>query len=275
MRLCVERGISPTQMCKETGISTGMPTRWKQGFEPSSRSIARIAQYFNIDPEYFAGDGNYEKCEFWETYKELCAKKGVSPSGAAKEMGFSSGMVAFWKQGRTPRADTLKKISLYFNVPPEYLLGKEERKDPRKESSPFSSVSVVAYPIIGRVRAGYGMEPVEENSDEITYIPSNLIRGHAQGDFFCLRVVGDSMQPKFAPGDIVLVERATSVDSGTLAVVLYDGEDATIKKVRYMPGQDWIELIPENPKYKTLHLEGAQLSDCKVLGKVKMRMTMY
>lgn len=208
---------------------------------------------------------------FWDVYTELCLKRGVSPTGAAKEMGFSSGMAAFWKQGRTPRADTLKKIALYFNVSTEYLLGESTQND----ASPFSSVSVVAYPIIGRVRAGYGMEPVEENSDEITYIPSNLIRGHAQGDFFCLRVVGDSMQPKFAPGDIVLVERATSVDSGTLAVVLYDGEDATIKKVRYMPGQDWIELIPENPKYKTLHLEGAQLSDCKVLGKVKMRMTMY
>lgn len=212
---------------------------------------------------------------FWSVLLELCKEKGVSPNHVAGEIGLSSASVTYWKNGSIPRSLTLSKLADYFDVTPEYLLGKEERKEPRKESSPFSSVSVVAYPIIGRVRAGYGMEPVEENSDEITYIPSNLIRGHAQGDFFCLRVVGDSMQPKFAPGDIVLVERATSVDSGTLAVVLYDGEDATIKKVRYMPGQDWIELIPENPKYKTLHLEGAQLSDCKVLGKVKMRMTMY
>ena len=208
---------------------------------------------------------------FYDVFIELCAKNNVSPSKVASDCGISNGMPSHWKRGNIPSSVTLVKLAKYFGVTPEYLLG----KDPRKESSPFSSVSVVAYPIIGRVRAGYGMEPVEENSDEITYIPSNLIRGHAQEDFFCLRVVGDSMQPKFAPGDIVLVERATSVDSGTLAVVLYDGEDATIKKVRYMPGQDWIELIPENPKYKTLHLEGAQLSDCKVLGKVKMRMTMY
>lgn len=115
---------------------------------------------------------------FWDILVELCKEKEVYPNRVAADIGLSSASVTSWKNGSVPRSLTLSKLADYFNVTPEYLLGKEERKDPRKESSPFSSVSVVAYPIIGRVRAGYGMEPVEENSDEITYIPSNLIRGH-------------------------------------------------------------------------------------------------
>lgn len=212
---------------------------------------------------------------FWNILLELCKEKGVSPNHVARAIGLSSASVTYWKNGSIPRSLTLSKLADYFDVTPDYLIGKTTQRETRKESSLFESVSVLPYPIIGRVRAGYGMEPVEETSDEVTYIPSNLIRGHNKEDFFCLRIVGDSMEPKFSPGDIVLVERVTSVDSGSLAVVLYDGEDATIKKVRYMPGEDWLELIPENPKYQTLHLEGSQLSECKVLGKVKMRMTMY
>ena len=63
---------------------------------------------------------------FYDRYKELCAKKGVSASKAAQEIGIEKSLVPKWKQkGFTPRAETLNKIAAYFNVTTDYLLGQD------------------------------------------------------------------------------------------------------------------------------------------------------
>lgn len=69
-------------------------------------------------------------------------------------------------------------------------------------------------------------------------------------------------------GDTLLCLRTDSVDSGTYAVILYDGDEATVKKVNYVQGEDWLELVPINPMYKTRRIEGADLQLCRTIGKV-------
>ena len=76
------------------------------------------------------------------------------------------------------------------------------------------------------------------------------------------------MHPKLLDGDKILCKRTTSVDSGSLAVILYNGDEATIKRVNYVPGEDWLELIPSNPEYTTKRIEGTDLEQCRVIGKV-------
>lgn len=76
------------------------------------------------------------------------------------------------------------------------------------------------------------------------------------------------MYPKLIEGDTILCKRCNSVDSGDLAVILYNGDEATVKKVNYVIGQNWLELIPINPEYTTKRIEGADLEQCRVLGKV-------
>ena len=95
-----------------------------------------------------------------------------------------------------------------------------------------------------------------------------MLRGHKKEDFFVLRVKGNSMYPKLIDGDNILCQRCSSVDSGDTAVVLYDGNEATVKQVRYKQGEDWLELIPVNPEYETKRIEGLDLEQCRVLGKV-------
>lgn len=101
------------------------------------------------------------------------------------------------------------------------------------------------------------------------YIPYEWLRGHNPNNFFVLRVKGDSMYPDFQDGDCVLVHRQSSVDSGTVAVMLYDGEIATLKKVRYKKNESWVELIPRNPEYQTKRIENWDLNECRVLGEVR------
>ena len=125
------------------------------------------------------------------------------------------------------------------------------------------------YPVIGEVAAGYGSEAVEEETGDYEYIPLEWLRGHNPDNFFVLRVKGDSMYPDFQDGDCVLVHRQTSVDSGAVAVMLYDGEIATLKKVRYKKNESWVELIPRNPEYQTKRIENWDLNECRVLGEVR------
>lgn len=61
---------------------------------------------------------------FWNTFYNLCHMKRMSPNRVAKELGFSSGSVTSWKQGRIPHYDTLLKLSDYFGVSIDYLLGR-------------------------------------------------------------------------------------------------------------------------------------------------------
>ena len=61
---------------------------------------------------------------FWEKFSELCKSKGVSANGVAKTLGIASGTVTAWKNGRVPHHGTLIKISEYFDVSVDYLLGK-------------------------------------------------------------------------------------------------------------------------------------------------------
>ena len=126
-----------------------------------------------------------------------------------------------------------------------------------------------SYPVIGEVAAGFGSEAVEEETGDYEQIPLEWLRGHNPDNFFVLRVKGDSMYPDFQDGDHVLVHRQNSVDSGTVAVMLYDSEVATLKKVRYKSGEDWVELIPRNPEYQTKRIENWDLNECRVLGEVR------
>lgn len=62
---------------------------------------------------------------FWNNFVSLCAQKGVSPSRAATELGFSTGTVAWWKKGRHPRDTALIKIADYFGVTVADLLSED------------------------------------------------------------------------------------------------------------------------------------------------------
>ncbi len=67
---------------------------------------------------------------FYDVYCQLCKDHGITPSGAAKEIGFSKGTVSTWKsRGTTPASELLNKIAEYFHVSTDYLLEKEDISD--------------------------------------------------------------------------------------------------------------------------------------------------
>lgn len=71
--------------------------------------------------------------QFSQTFKTLCKNKGVSQKQALQEMGMNRNAVQPWSQGM-PGADALKKISEYFGVSMDSLLGREEQKNPATDN---------------------------------------------------------------------------------------------------------------------------------------------
>lgn len=63
---------------------------------------------------------------FFERYKELCSKKGESPTKAAANNGIGASTVTAWKSGSFPKGETLYKLANYFGVSTDYLLTGEE-----------------------------------------------------------------------------------------------------------------------------------------------------
>ena len=66
---------------------------------------------------------------FWDQFIKLCTELNTKPNPVAKELGISSGILTKWKNGSLPSTDALLKISEYFNVSIDYLLGRTEQKN--------------------------------------------------------------------------------------------------------------------------------------------------
>lgn len=56
-RLCQERGISMTKFYKDSGVSSGAMSQWATGkTNPRPTTLAMIADYFGVSPEYLTGE---------------------------------------------------------------------------------------------------------------------------------------------------------------------------------------------------------------------------
>ena len=68
---------------------------------------------------------------FYDRFKRLCERKGVSCNKAALEIGLSNATPTKWKKtGAIPAGDTLDKIAAYFGVSTDFLLGKDSEEKP-------------------------------------------------------------------------------------------------------------------------------------------------
>jgi len=127
---------------------------------------------------------------------------------------------------------------------------------------------LVPVPIIGTVRAGSdGSLACEE------YLGSELVELDTvkDGDYFFLRVKGDSMYPEIFEGDLVLVRKQPDVESGELAVVIVNGDEGVVKKV--IKKENAIVLQSLNPKYEPIVITEGQ--DFMIVGKVKRVVRIY
>ena len=189
--------------------------------------------------------------------KELRLSKAIKQVDFAKMLGVSQATVSGWESEKyQPDRDTLIKMASYFDVSVDYLIGNSPVKKEKKKG--------VQIPVLGEVRAGYPMEAVENIID---YEEIDEDMAH-RGEFFALRIKGDSMEPKFSEGDVVIVRKQETADSGDIVVALVNGDSATIKKLKRH--QNGITLVPSNSAYEPMYYSNEEIMGLPVtiLGKV-------
>lgn len=205
--------------------------------------------------------------------KELRKKSGLSQVEFAKKINVAQNTVSNWENGnRVIDSEKAIAIANFFGVTTDYLLGKDE--NPTVKSlfpEPNVTEDYVTFPVIGEIAASYDHVVNEDWNGETVDIPISCLNGRPKSDFFVLHVKGDSMYPLYHDGDTVLILKQSTLNaSGDIGAVIYDDEIATLKKVEYVYGEDWMRLVPINPNIPPTLIEGERLEHCRVLGIPKL-----
>ena len=104
----------------------------------------------------------------------------------------------------------------------------------------------IAIPVMGRIAAGTPIEAIQSRSHAISMPPDMLT---ASGDHFALEVRGDSMiEAGILDGDMAVIRKTESADTGDIVVALIDDEEATLKRFRRRGAS--IALEPANTAYE-------------------------
>lgn len=182
--------------------------------------------------------------------------KGISQKNLAEMLGISTAYLCQLEGGqRNLDVSLLKRIASSLNVTEFDLMAEN-----------VSSFDMPArkVPIISWVRAGAWHEPnnIYQPGDADEWIYTNATKDQSA---YALRVVGDSMEPEFYEGDIIIVSPYTRVESGDYAIVQYQG-DVSLKQVKY--DNDHISIIPVNRKYPILTFRSEHAKDVRIIGRV-------
>lgn len=159
--------------------------------------------------------------------KRLREETETTQAELARIIGCTNQAVSQYEKGtRTPDNIALVKIARHFNVSTDYLLGNSDMRTGK--SNVHNRNDVIRVPVLGSVAAGIPLEAVEDVTDW-EEIPASM--GAGGEAFIALTIHGTSMEPKMSEGDVVIVRLQDDVDSGDIALVYVNGDDATCKKV--------------------------------------------
>ncbi|AAX91211.1 XRE family transcriptional regulator [Staphylococcus aureus] len=157
-------------------------------------------------------------------------------------VGVGKSTVRKWETGdiENMKRDKIVKLAKALRVSPSYIMGIEDEK-PQLETIPVKKI-----PVVSKISAGMPIYTEENLIDYIYFATKNL---NSNKEEFGLQVSGDSMDKLFQDGDVVVVEKDSTVENGQLGVVLVNGYNGTVKRIRY--NNDQIILIPEsnNPSH--------------------------
>lgn len=234
-----ERELTQAELADKLNIGRSALAMYESGKRiPKYKTIDVIADFFNVSADYLRG--------------KISSKHGYVLSYKEQEEWLKRVKAKAAREGH-PLPDfiqTLPELSTFL-------------EGTRTGSSPVHTG--IKIPVLGRVVAGVPLEAVEEILDYEEITPDLA----ATGDFFALQIRGRSMEPRMLEGDVVIVRKQDDVESGDIAIVLVNGDEATVKKVKKM--STGITLIATNISVYEPHFysnEEIEALPVQILGKV-------
>lgn len=182
---------------------------------------------------------------------------GIERKDLAERLNVPYSTLTTWINGDAyPRIDRIEQMARLFKCDKSDLVESRDAAKIRK---------AVRIPVYGRVRAGIPEAAIEDIIDTEEIDPEMVKDG---SEYMALKITGDSMEPKISDGDVVIVRKQPDVESGQLAIVMVNSEDATCKRVRKY--RDGIELVASNPMYEPMFYTNEQIVNepVVILGRV-------
>jgi len=120
---------------------------------------------------------------------------------------------------------------------------------------PVSEVNTRKIPLISYVQAGAlaSKSPIEAFDGSFEYVMTDMDWSEYS---FALKIIGDSMEPDFKAGDVIIVDPEIEPTPGEFVVAANGDHEATFKKYRptvaSVNGHQHFELVPLNDDYPIL-----------------------
>lgn len=132
----------------------------------------------------------------------------------------------------------------------------------------------IQIPLYGMASAGNGY--INQN-EEIELITLPVINGNVKKTNFAAKVNGDSMEPDFKNGDIIVIDTDIDFDIRALngkEAMVDVGEERYLKKIQFEKGTGDLTLISYNPAYPDIKIPNYELDVVKVTGIITMVVSM-
>lgn len=193
------------------------------------------------------------------TQKELCKKTNIPKSAMSQYM---SGKFK-------PKPKRTYLLAKALDVNEAWLMGfdnvsMERENKEEDQATPLPQTNVFMRPVYDSISAGFG---VIAQDVPVDYMPTYITCPSEQDKYIWINVHGDSMSPLIDDGSKILIKKQTSVDSGQIAAVLVDDEEAVVKKVLY--NDNTVELHSVNPYYPPRVFKNNDVTRVQILGLVK------
>lgn len=189
--------------------------------------------------------------------------RDIKQSDLCSMTGISKGALSSYISGRyIPKQNNIYLISKALNVNESWLMGYDVPYS--RHSQNAQTTKGVSINILGRVAAGIPISAVQEIIDT-EEISEDMARS---GEYFGLKIRGDSMEPRICDGDVVIVRKQDDAEDGDIVIAMVNGDDATCKRLKKY--DDGIRLIPNNPAYEPLYFSNQDIQSMpvKILGRV-------
>lgn len=200
--------------------------------------------------------------------------RDIKASALSEKTGISKSSLSEYLSGKyEAKQNGIYLLAKALNVSEAWLMGLDVPMTRNDDDTlkkigaiPLSGENMVKIPILGTVKAGYDYL-AEENIIGTIKVNIDLVKDGSE--YFALKVKGDSMQPVLYEDDVVIIKRQNDCEDGQIAVVLINGEEGTIKKVKKSSSGIWLQ--PFNNNYEPLVFTNDEIEDIpvKIIGVVK------
>lgn len=211
--------------------------------------------------------------------KQRRKELGIKAEEVAEVLGCSRSTVFRYENGDIEKvpATLINTIAEVLKTTPAYLMGWSDDTAPLAsnitpiskpvlpaDAIPYEPIPMVLVPLVGVVNCGTPLF-AEDNIEE--QIPTPAVEVLTGETYFWLKAKGDSMiNIGIHDGDLLFIRQQSDVDSGDIAVVAINGDDATLKRV--IKKENSLVLQPENPSHETKIYVGSEVDNICIRGRL-------